>query len=198
MFRREDSPTDEELARLAAAGDYAAFEVLVKRFSDKVYRLAWSFVKSDHEAEDVVQETFLNVHRALPRFEGKSRFGSWVYRITVNTALMRLRKKRRRPEVSLESTRPDDAPSVAESPLLMDRKTAHDDAARRELGQRIRAAVDELDDKYRAVFLLRDIDGLSIAETAEVLELSVPAVKSRLHRARLFLRASLERYVADE
>lgn len=190
-----DSRDDEALARAAAAGDYAAFEVLVRRYSDKCFRLAWSFVKSDHEAEDVVQETFLNVHRALPKFEGKSKFGSWLYRITVNTSLMRLRRKRRRPEVSLESTRPDDSPSIAESPLLLDRHTAHADAARAELRERINAAVDELEEKYRVVFLLRDVDGLSIAETAEVLDISVPAVKSRLHRARLFLRATLERYV---
>lgn len=194
MAEDEESTTDERLAEAAAAGDYAAFEQIVRRYSDRVYRLAWSFVKSDHEAEDVAQETFLNVYRALPRFEGKSKLGSWIYRITVNAALMRLRRRRRRPETSLEDTTPEGTP-VAESPLLADRTTAHDALARSELGQRIRDAVDELEEKYRVVFLMRDVEGLSIQETAEALGISVPAVKSRLHRARLFLRASLERYV---
>ncbi|MFT6399110.1 MAG: RNA polymerase sigma-70 factor (ECF subfamily), partial [Bradymonadia bacterium] len=102
-----DSRTDEELAAAVVTGDFAAFELLVKRYTDKVYRLAWSYVKSDHEAEDVMQDTFINVYRALPRFEGKSKLGSWIYRITVNTSLMRLRSKRRRPEVSIEGSKPE-------------------------------------------------------------------------------------------
>jgi RNA polymerase sigma-70 factor (ECF subfamily) len=193
-----DSRTDEELAAAVVTGDFAAFELLVKRYTDKVYRLAWSYVKSDHEAEDVMQDTFINVYRALPRFEGKSKLGSWIYRITVNTSLMRLRSKRRRPEVSIEGSKPEDSGgSDRESPLLIERRTAADDAGANELRGKIQSAVDALEEKYRVVFLLRDVEGLSIQETAEALEISVPAVKSRLHRARLFLRASLERYVSE-
>lgn len=191
-----DPRTDEELAAAVVGGDYRAFEAIVRRHTDKVYRLAWSYVKSDHYAEDVMQETFLNVYRALPRFEGKSKLGSWIYRITVNTALMHLRRKRRRPEVSIEGARPEDVGGgERESPLLVDRKTAAEDVASSEMRGQIQRAVDSLDEKYRVVFLLRDVEGLSIQETAQALEISVPAVKSRLHRARLFLRASLERYV---
>lgn len=193
-----DSRTDEQLADAVVAGDFAAYELLVKRYTDKVYRLAWSYVKSDHEAEDVMQDTFINVYRALPKFEGKSKLGSWIYRITVNTSLMRLRTKRRRPEVSIEGSKPQDAGgSDRESPLLIETRTAADHADSNELRGKIQSAVDALEEKYRVVFLLRDVEGLSIQETAETLEISVPAVKSRLHRARLFLRASLERYVSD-
>jgi RNA polymerase sigma-70 factor (ECF subfamily) len=193
-----DPRTDEQLADAVVEGDFGAFELLVRRYTHKVYRLAWSYVKSDHEAEDVMQETFINVYRALPRFEGKSKLGSWIYRVTVNTALMRLRRKRRRPEVSIEGSRPEDSTgSERESPFLIERRTAADDLSAMELRGEIQASVDSLEDKYRVVFLLRDVEGLSIQETAEALEISVPAVKSRLHRARLFLRASLERYVTS-
>lgn len=193
-----DELDDEALAAAAAGGDFDAFETLAVRLSPKMYRLAWSFVRDDHAAEDVVQDALLSAHRALPRFEGKSKVGSWMYRITVNAALMRLRSKRRRPEVSLEHL--SDAPGVGttrESHLLVDRENPAGAAARAELRREVQAAVDALEEKYRVVFILRDVEGLSIAETGDVLDLSAAAVKSRLHRARLFLRASLERYVAE-
>ncbi len=151
MTRFTDQSTDEELVEAARAGDFDAYTVLVRRFSDRVYRLAWSFVKSEHEAEDVVQETFLNVYRALDRFQGNSKLGSWIYRITVNTALMRLRRKRRRPEVTLEATRPaGSAAGHHESPMLVDRSTPEESAARSELGAEIQAAVDALDERNTA------------------------------------------------
>lgn len=191
--------TDAELVDAIQGGDYEAFEELVRRFSDRVYRLAWSFVKNDHEAEDVAQETFLNVYRAIDRFRGASKVGSWIYRITVNTALMRLRRKRRRPEVSFDALQPDDEPRGHhhDSPVLVDEHTAEDDADRSEMATKIQAAVDELDEKYRVVFLLRDVEELSIQETGDILNLTPAAVKSRLHRARLQLRAALERYVSE-
>ncbi len=194
---RTDPRTDEEIVAAVNGGDLAAFEVLVERYSGRLYRLAWSFVKEDHTAQDVTQEAFLNAYRGLARFEGKSAFGSWIYRITVNAALMKLRSKRRRPEESLEAKSEGFGGGPRESHLVLDRQTAATEFASTELRSEIQTAVDGLEEKYRAVFLLRDVDGLSIAETAEVLELSAAAVKSRLHRARLFLRASLERYVKD-
>lgn len=193
------STNDAELVAAIQAGDYDAFEALVRRFSDRVYRLAWSFVRNDAEAEDVAQETFLNVYRAIERFRGEAKVGSWIYRITVNTALMRLRRKRRRPETSLDATQPggEEVGHHHDSPLLVEHKTPAHEAKRAEQAEHIQAAVDALEEKYRVVFLLRDVEELSIQETAEVLHLTPAAVKSRLHRARMQLRASLERYVSD-
>lgn len=191
---------DAALVERIQSGDFLAYEELVRRYSDRVYRLAWSFVKNDAEAEEVVQDTFLNAYRAIDRFRGAAKIGSWLYRITVNTALMRLRRKRRRPEVSFDAMKPDDEPRGHhhDSPLLVDERTAADEASNNELSAEIRRAVDELDEKYRVVFVLRDVEELTIQETAEVLDLTPAAVKSRLHRARLQLRASLERYVSEE
>lgn len=194
----QSSPESELVARIQR-GEFAAFETLVRTYSDRVYRLAWGFVKNDAEAEDVVQETFLNVYRAIDRFEGNAKLGSWIYRITVNTALMRLRRKRRRPEISFEAMQPEGEARGHhhDSPLLVSAETAEHIAGRGELSATIQAAVEQLDEKYRVVFLLRDVEELSIQETAQVLDLSIAAVKSRLHRARLQLRERLIDYVAE-
>jgi RNA polymerase sigma-70 factor (ECF subfamily) len=193
--RKDDAP-DEELVAAVVGGDSTAFEPLVRRYTDRVFRLARGFVKTDHEAEDIVQETFLNVFRSIDRFQGNAQFGSWIYRITVNTALMRLRYRRRRPEASLDDIgEGSDDRGHHDAPMLVDVRTAHDDVDRSQVAARIQNAVDELDEMYRVVFVMRDIDGLSILETAEALGLTEAAVKSRLHRARLQLRAALEPYV---
>lgn len=187
---------DLELVGLALDGDYDAFDELVRRYEDKAYRLAWSFMKDDAEAADVVQDAFLNVYRKLDSFKGNSRFSSWIYRVIVNAALMKLRKHKRRSEVDLESLGPsflDDGHHANDVPQW--RVRADKAALNRELRERILEAVDELEPKYQSVFLLKEIEGLSLQEVGEVMDLSVPAVKSRLHRARLFLRATLEPYV---
>lgn len=189
--------TEAELVDRARGGDYAAFEMLVRSWSDRIHRLAWSFTRNDADAEEVTQEAFLNAFRALPDFRGHA-FGAWMRRIAVNTALMRLRRRRRRPEVSLDATRPDHAEAHHhESPLLVDDMTASRELRQQQVGEQIARAVDALDEKYRTVFLLREVEGLSIVETGEVLGLSVAAVKSRTHRARLALRATLERFAAE-
>jgi len=188
---------ESELVDAARDGDYAAFEALVRSWSDRVHRLAWSFTRNEADAEEVTQDAFLNAFRALPDFRGHA-FGAWMRRITVNTALMRLRRRRRRPEVSLESTKGDDVEGHHhDSPLLIDDLTASRELRQQQVGERIAEAVDTLDEKYRTVFLLREIEGLSIAETGEVLGLTTAAVKSRMHRARLALRATLERFAAE-
>lgn len=188
--------SDEELVGRALSDDYQAFEEILHRYQDKAYRLAWGLVKNDAEAQDVVQEAFLNIHRKLDTFEGNAKLGSWIYRIVVNQALMRLRKTKRRAEVGIE-----------EAPLDVDRELgafsgqapwqvrADEAAQNSELRQQILAAIDELDPKYQAVFVLREVEGLPHAEIAEILGLSVGAVKTRLHRARLFLQAALEPYL---
>jgi RNA polymerase sigma-70 factor (ECF subfamily) len=188
---------DEELVDLAQEGEYPAYEELVRRYQDKAYRLAWSMVKNESDANDVVQEAFLNMYRKLDTFEGNAKFGSWIYRVVVNAALMKLRKRKRRSEVSID----DDETEFREDDYYVMsvpewRVRADEAAENAELREKIIEAVDELEPKYETVFLLKEVEGLSLKEIADVLDLTVAAVKSRLHRARLYLRATLERYMS--
>ncbi len=190
---------DRRLVDLATDGDYDAFEKIVERYQEKAYRLAWSMVKDDDLAADVVQDAFLNVYRKLDTFKGDSKFSSWIYRVIVNAALMKLRKQRRRSEVQLEALGPTFLDDGRHATTIAPWRTRADDAALdKELREHIVAAVDELEPKYQTVFVLKEVEGLSLAEIGEIMDLSIPAVKSRLHRARLFLRATLEPYLAGE
>lgn len=196
--------TDRELVNQIRAGNWAAFEELVDRYGDQFHRLAWSYTKSDADAQDVVQMAFLKIYRNLEGFRGDAKFKNWAYRIVVNTALSRLRKEKRRREVALDDVSPDfdDASdhvaSSAASITLAEWRTRADEAVEnRELRQKIIGAVDALEPKYQSIFLLYEVEGLSLDEISEVVDLTVPGVKSRLHRARLFLRASLERYLRE-
>jgi RNA polymerase sigma-70 factor (ECF subfamily) len=187
---------DLRLVELALDGDYDAFESIVMRYQDKAYRLAWSLVKDDSDANDVVQDAFLNVYRKLESYNGDAAFSSWIYRIIVNTALMKLRKQKRRSEVSMDDLGPSFLDDGHHASTIPDWQIRADEAAEnKELREKILAAIDDLEPKYQTVFVLKEIEGLSLKEVGDIMDLTVPAVKSRLHRARLFLRASLERYV---
>ncbi len=189
---------DLRLVDLAVQGNYDAFEKIVSRYEDKAYRLAWSMVKDDDLAADVVQDAFLNVFRKLDTFQGNSKFSSWIYRVIVNAALMKLRKKKRRAEVALDALGPTFLDDGHHAVTVSQWSMRGDQAAlNQELRDQIVAAVDELEPKYQTVFLLKEVEGLSLEEIGSVMDLSVPAVKSRLHRARLFLRATLEGYLGD-
>lgn len=185
--------TDAALVERVRAGDHSAFGELARRYQSRVYRLAMRFTKSPDQALEVLQETFLNVFRKLDGFRGDSAFSSWLYRITVNTALMHLRKERAgAPEIPIEELAPAIGPMSNDWSARADSTTLQEEA--RAL---IRKAVGELPEKYRTVFLLRDVEDLSTEEVAEILELSVPTVKTRLHRARLYLRDRLAGYYED-
>jgi RNA polymerase sigma-70 factor, ECF subfamily len=131
----------------------------------------------------------------LDSFEGDAKFSSWLYRVVVNAALMRLRKLKRRQEVELDEGATDGIGPSADDSLPSWRSRADEAAENQELRQRIIAAIDELEPKYQAVFVLKEIEGMSLEEIADVLDLSIPAVKTRLHRARLHLRATLAAYL---
>jgi RNA polymerase sigma-70 factor (ECF subfamily) len=188
--------TDEELVARARAKDFGAFEELVDRYDDKIYRLAFRFVRNETEAKEIVQDTFLSVWRKLDTFKGDSQFGSWLYRVAANAALMRLRAQRRHPEVSTEELPIDYLDNYGHLPNTAENwaKRPDDELQSDELRRRIQKAVDGLPEIYRTVFLVRDVDGLSTEETAEVLQISVPTVKTRLHRARLALRDAISQY----
>ena len=199
--RADGEPIDKELVERSQKGDAAAFAQLVERHQRQLYRLALRMTGSEADANEVLQEAFLNAWQKLPLFRGEAQFSSWLYRIAANSALMRLRRKRRAPD------------SVAEQPLELqgprfsaegfhEQSQVQSDWSQRadekmmsaQLGSAIDKAVSELPEDYRTVFLLKDVDGLSNEDIAHALELTVPAVKSRLHRARLALREKLGGY----
>jgi RNA polymerase sigma-70 factor (ECF subfamily) len=180
------------LVAAAKAGDISAFETLVGRYERKIFRLAQNITQNREDAEDVMQESFLKSYQHLGEFQGNSRFYTWLVRIAVNQALMKLRKRRPN-QVSLdeeidtgEDTMPREVEDWGPSP--------EDRYEQSELGQILSSTIAELDPPFRIVFQLRDIEELSTEETAETLGLSIPAVKSRLLRARLKLRQKLNRY----
>jgi RNA polymerase sigma-70 factor (ECF subfamily) len=192
------SLSDEKLVELfiASKGE-EAFEEIVRRYTDKIYRLALRITRDHHSAEEVVQEVFLTLLNRIDTFRGESRFSSWLYRVTANASYMRLRaEKKYESVVSLEDYVPYD-----EDGTLKGRIKAKDWSEKpdetllsKEAMEIIEKAVNELPEPYRVVFHLRDIEGFSNDEVSEILGLSVPALKSRLHRARLFLRDRLSDY----
>ncbi len=200
QFRTDvsQSYTDGELVERANAGDWSAFERLVKRHQDKFFRLAAGYFNNEADAQDALQEAFLKMYRNLDGFRGDAQFKSWAYRIVVNTSLSRIRKNKRRREVALDNVGPtievDDEPSAT---LANWRSRADEAAQDSELAAEIADAVAQLEPKYKAVFLLYEVEGLSLEDISDVTDLSLPGVKSRLHRARLFLRATLQRYLLE-
>jgi RNA polymerase sigma-70 factor (ECF subfamily) len=195
-------PSDEDLVARARGKDEAAFEELVSRYEDKLYRLAMRFVRNEIDAQEILQEAFLSAWRHLPTFEGRAQFGSWMYRVTVNAALMLLRSRTRHPEVAVDDVDPTALNQAVAESGQMARSTTNwsqrpdEQLQSEELRKHIQSSVDALPEGLRTVFLLRDVEELSTEDTAELLGLSVPAVKTRLHRARLALREDIGRYFA--
>jgi len=190
--------SDEELVNLyTEIGDENAFDEIVRRYANKIYGFALRITRNSSDAEEVFQEVFLTLTKKLDTFRGESKFSSWLYRITVNASYMYLRsQKKHESNISLENYYPYD-----EKGTLMGRVMAKDWSSRpdiiifsNEALKIIDKSINELPESYRTVFHLRDVEGLLNEEVAEILEISIPAVKSRLHRARLFLRDRLSDY----
>ena len=195
------TPNDEDgaLVRQARQGDYAAFEALVSKYERRLYALAVRILGRRHDAEEVVQQTFLSVVEHLADFREEATFYTWLMRIATNQALALLRKRSRRATVPLGSDEREGYGDVPHPQYIAQwRETPDEIASRRETRQVIEQALAELDEKYRLVFLLRDVEGLSTAETAETLAISQSNVKVRLLRARLMLRERLTRLFGDE
>ena len=191
-----DRSGDLVLIAQIRAGDSEAFTALVHRYTGRVYSIGLHLLRNDQDARDVVQETFLNVHRRLDSFRGESTLARWIGRIATNNALMKLRRRRRKPETSLEEITPARAPVERRTRTAVDRRPgAEQMVLNQELGARIRTAVDELPDSHRAVLILADYQGMSMKEIAGMLDLSVPNTKTRLHRARMSVREALSTYL---
>jgi RNA polymerase sigma-70 factor (ECF subfamily) len=178
-------PWDERaMLEKLRAGDDVAFELLVRRFGGRMLAVARRLLRDEEDARDAVQDALISALRGLDRFEGGAQLGTWLHRIVVNTALMRLRVKRRRPEASIDELLPTFA-ADGHHTLPADQAPFPDaQAEQNELQALVRAAVDQLPDGYREVYLMRDVDELSTEETARALRISTNAVKIRLHRAR--------------
>jgi len=190
-----NEPVSDELSLVQAAkkGDVGAFGELVKRYDRNVFRIALHITQNREDAEDVVQDAFLKAYENLEQFQGQSKFYTWLVRIAVNEALMKLRRRRPERMVSLDQevqTEEDSMPREVADWSPNPEQLYNQAELRDILGKTIQG----LPPSFRTVFVLRDVEGLSTEETAQALELSVPAVKSRLLRARLQLRERLNRY----
>jgi len=190
---RLDEPlSDEVLAALARDGARSAFVTLVGRYQDRIYRLAMRMSRNPSDAEEITQESFLLAYRGIASFQGSARFGTWLYRIAINQALMLRRSAKRRPAQSLEVLVPDSADVGIAATGVGDRPDAADDLLhRRELAVRAYAALGRLDEAHRAALVLRDLEELSAEEAARILGITPDAVRQRAHRARLKLRDEL-------
>ena len=186
---------DQALIEKIKGGDYQAFEALVNRYEGKVYRLAIRMLRNQQDAEDALQESFLQVYRGLKSFEGRSNFSTWLYRLATNVCLMKIRHRETEPPgmLPLEDFLPrhenGEQPTLQEWP-----EKPEEILLTKESREKMMEALDRLPAEYRAVFVLRDIEGFSNAEAGEALGISVAAVKSRLHRARIALRGMLSEY----
>ena len=177
----------------ARAGRHEAFTELVKRYERHIYRLALNITHNREDAEDVLQESFLKAYSHLDQFQGNSRFYTWLVRIAVNEALMKLRKRHADKSVSVDDVVETDDDLMPRE-IVEWRDTPEQRYAKVELQDILNEAIEGLEPAFRTVFVLRDVENFSTEETAQLLNLSVPAVKSRLLRARLKLRQRLNKY----
>ncbi len=197
------SPQNDERALIEASrgGDAGALDELVRAHQSRVYSFAMRMCRNVEDAKDILQETFLGMLRSIREFRGESKFTTWLYRIASNACL----KKRRRgvfqpepeQELSLDELMPRSGPDGRKPEIADWSQDAERALLRGELTSQMEAAIDRLPRDYKIVLVLRDVEGFSAEETAEMLKLSVPAVKSRLHRARVFVRRELATYFQD-
>ncbi len=195
-----DPTAEAALVRGLRDGDNAAFERLVREHGPRLRAVVRRIVRDDAEANDALQEAFVTVYRRIDQFDGRSKLHTWLHRIAVNTALMRLRKIKRRGEVSIDAAQPrfnwmgyrrDAAPGRW-------RDAPDDQVVRQEMRQIVLEKIAELPETHREVLLMRDIQELSTEQTAAALGIKSGAVKTRLHRARLALRELLDEHMRED
>jgi RNA polymerase sigma-70 factor (ECF subfamily) len=181
--------SDEEVVGRVLAGDTSLFEILMRRYNQRLFRVARGILTDDTEAEDVMQEAYVRAFRELAGFRGEARFATWLTRIAAHEALARARKRRRLVSIT-GGGEPPDPPDHASGP--------EQELENRELHGILRTAVEALPDPLRAVFCLREIEGLSSEQTADALGITAENVRVRLHRAKLSLRQKLDERVGRE
>lgn len=186
-------PSDIDLVRRIKAGDEGAFEQMVERYHARVYSLSYGVLRNAEDAEEATQDTFLTLHRKIGTFDDTKKFFSWFYRVALNQAYSRARRRRPATTVPIDDYLPKFASDGhLASPDLPDwSPSIEDDAIARELARRAGEFISELSPAYRDVIWMYDVEGMATGDVAETLEISVPALKSRLHRARLYVRQRL-------
>jgi len=198
--QKPEIESDLTLVERLRHGDTIALEQLMARYTDRVYRLAHGITGNAADAEEVVQDVFLTVFRKIHTFEGRAALGSWIYRVTTNAALIKRRGRRADREIPLEPSLPaflPDGHRAGDPAFLMADWSQNPEASllSQETREILRRGISALPDRYRAVLVLRDVEGLSNEEVAEAVGESVPCVKSRLHRARMALREKLSAHL---
>jgi len=191
---------DLELVQLAKGGDLGAFEVLTNRYEERVYSLAFRILRQEQDAEDVTQQTFISALENLGGFRGEARFSTWLFRIATHAALKLIRKRKGLETISLEGATEttESSDNVPHPEYIADwRQSPEELVHKKEIRELLEDALGRLDEKHRMVFLLRDVEGLSVRETAQALGLSEANTKVRLLRARLQLREALTRVLGD-
>ena len=195
---KQDKEIEEALVREFQGGNLDAYDKIVNIYQKRIYGLSFNLTRSQMDAQDVTQEVLLTLFRKINMFQGKSAFSSWVYRITLNASYMRLRSKKKEPNISIDDLMPSFNGAGFQQEKIQDwSENTESLMFENETRKIISNAVDLLPEKEKVVFLLRDVEGLSTEKTGEILGLTVPAVKSRLHRARLFLRKKLANYFEE-
>ncbi|MNH88638.1 ECF RNA polymerase sigma factor SigW [compost metagenome] len=181
---------DTRLAKLARKGDQGAFAEIVDLYKDKLFHLAYRMLNNRHEAEDIVQETFLRVHKNWMRYDENQKFSTWIYRIATNLCIDRLRK--RKPSYSLDAEMNDQEGMDGYTLIPGDNRTPESEYLVSETRETIHSAIESLPAKYKSVMVLRYLQELSLQEISDVLGMPVTTVKTRVHRGREFLRKKLE------
>ncbi|HWP42763.1 MAG TPA: RNA polymerase sigma factor [Blastocatellia bacterium] len=178
--------TDEEVVERVKAGETALFEVLMRRYNQRLYRVTRSILGNDTEAEDVTQDAYVRSYIHLDQFDGRARFSTWLTKIAVHEALARLRNRQRLVEIDASSESMED-----QMKLESREPSPEQELLTHTMRMVLEAAIDRLPETYRSVFMMREVEGMSTAETAECLDISEEAVKVRLHRARALLRKDI-------
>lgn len=194
MSEREE---DRALLERIRAGDRTACDDCIRKHAPGVYRLARRLMRNEAEAEDVMQETFLNAFKGIHRFDGRSELRTWLYRIAYNAALVHLRRPKPEFLSVEEASEPENGTPVPQQ-LFDWSRLPEQELERAELRAQMELAIQELPEKLRAVFVMRELEELSTEETAEALGVKIQVVKTRLHRARLWLRERLSAYLSSE
>jgi RNA polymerase sigma-70 factor (ECF subfamily) len=186
--------SDEEVVRRVRAGETGLFEVVMRRYNQRLYRVARAILQDDAEAEDVTQQTYVNAYRHLDQFAGRAMFSTWLTRIAVHEALARARRRGRFDEQEMVDDRDGEAMDALKAPGPDPERQAFAG----EIRTLIESAIENLPEHYRAVFVMRDVEGMSTAESAECLDITEETAKTRLHRARMLLRDALYQRVGIE